>query len=102
MKKLVVNENCIGCGACVAIDSAHFDFNESGLSTPISNENLDTDELKNAISSCPVNAIKIVETDSEKSENDNADEGGCQCENEGECHCENDECHCQDGCCKHE
>ena len=32
MKKICVNEEqCIGCGACVAIDSEHFDFNDSGL-----------------------------------------------------------------------
>ena len=63
MKKLTVNDSCIGCGACVAIDSEHFDFNEGGMSHPISNENLDTPELQNAISSCPVNAIKLTESD---------------------------------------
>ena len=61
MKKLKVNENCIGCGACVAIDSEHFDFNENGLSSVKSNENLETEEVKNAIASCPVNAISIEE-----------------------------------------
>lgn len=31
MKKIIVDdEKCIGCGACVAIDSEHFDFNEDG------------------------------------------------------------------------
>ena len=62
MKKIIVDdEKCIGCGACVAIDSEHFDFNEDGLSEAISQENLESENLQNAISSCPVNAIKIAE-----------------------------------------
>ena len=61
MEKLKVNGNCIGCGACVAIDEEHFDLSDDGTSTVISNENLDTDEVKNAIASCPVNAISIEE-----------------------------------------
>ena len=50
MGKLTVNnDTCIGCGACIAIDSEHFDFNDEGKSHVIKNENLETDELKNAI-----------------------------------------------------
>ena len=64
MEKIVVNENCIGCGMCIAIDSEHFDF-EDNLSKPISNENLDSEALKNAIDSCPVGAIKIEEENNE-------------------------------------
>lgn len=84
MKKIIVDdEKCIGCGACVAIDSEHFDFNEDGLSEAISQENLESENLQNAISSCPVNAIKITEG-----------ENKCSCE---ECHCH--DCHCDDeGC----
>ena len=74
MKKLVVNGSCIGCGACIAVDSEHFDFNEEGLSHPISNDNLETAELQNAISSCPVNAISL--TDDENVECDGCE--GCQ------------------------
>ena len=84
MKKLIVNENCIGCGACIAIDSEHFDFNDEGFSTVISNENLDTDEVKNAISSCPVNAIKIEDG-----------ENTCGCGDT--CGCGED-CQCDDSC----
>lgn len=87
MKKLYVNEEaCIGCGACVAIDNTHFDFNEDGLSEVISNENIETDEAKNAISSCPTNAISYV------SDNDNCHCENCTCT---DCHCEGD-CHCND------
>ncbi len=67
MKKIVVDEKCIGCGACIAIDSEHFDF-EGNLSHAISNENLESDALQNAIASCPVGAIEIVEDN--ENEND--------------------------------
>ncbi len=67
MKKIVVDEKCIGCGACIAIDSEHFDF-EGKLSHAISNENLESDALQNAIASCPVGAIEIVEDN--ENEND--------------------------------
>ena len=79
MKKIIVDQNrCIGCGACVAIDSEHFDFDENGLSHVIKEDNLETEELNNAIHSCPVNAISISE------------EEKCNCE-----HCECEDCHCE-------
>ena len=66
MKKININkEACIGCGSCVAIDPLHFDFSDEGLSEVISNENIDTDNVKNAIASCPTNAISYVEDDNE-------------------------------------
>lgn len=82
MKKLEVNDNCIGCGACVAIDPEHFDFNDEGLSTSISNDNLDSSELANAINSCPVGAIS------------------CNCNCDENCNC-GDDCSCGDDCCCH-
>lgn len=89
MKKLNVNEDaCIGCGACVAIDSTHFDFNEDGLSEVISNENILTDEVNNAIASCPTNAISYVE----ECDNENCNCNNCSCEN---CNCNEDTCHCE-------
>lgn len=73
MKKLIVNDDtCIGCGACEAIDASHFMINEEGLSSVISNENVETGEVMSAINSCPVNAIKLVDT--EKSDE-------CACDN---------------------
>jgi len=58
MKELKVNENCIGCGMCVAIDPDHFEIID-GLSEATNSNNLDTEALKNAIDSCPVSAIEI-------------------------------------------
>lgn len=76
LKKITVDQSlCLGCYSCVGIDPEHFEF-EDGLSKVISNENLNSTELLNAIDSCPTDAIKITE------------------ENE----CENNECNCGDNC----
>lgn len=92
MKKLYVNdEACIGCGACVAIDGTHFDFNDEGLSEVISNENIESEDTKNAISSCPTNAISYVEDSKEnnKCSCENCECENCTCDNEEKCSCEN-------------
>ncbi len=62
MSKIVVNQDaCIGCGACVGIDEEHFQFNDDGLSSVKTNENLDSENLKTTISACPTQAISIEE-----------------------------------------
>lgn len=63
MELYINKEACIGCGACVAIDPNHFDFDDDGLSHVINNENINTDEVKNAISSCPTDAISYIENE---------------------------------------
>ena len=90
MKKLIVKDGCIGCGACVAIDSEHFDFNDEGLSNVISNENIETDEVKNAIASCPVGVIKLVDDDEHCSCHE-----GCTCKEN--CNCTPDN-KCNENC----
>ena len=60
MKKLNINENCIGCGMCAAIDPEHFEIVD-GLSQATNSDNLDSKDLENAISSCPTAAIEIIE-----------------------------------------
>ncbi len=85
MKKLFVNkEACIGCGSCIAIDSEHFDFDDDGLSMVISQENIESDNAKNAMSSCPTNAISYSED-----ENDEKEECCEHCQNK--CDCKNSE-----------
>ena len=90
--KVKVNEDaCIGCGACIAIDSEHFDFDSDGRSCVISNENLNSDDLSNAIESCPVAAISIGESECDcdsdcQCEADESCNNGCQCSCDG-CHC---------------
>ena len=86
MKCLNVNEEqCIGCGACVAIDAEHFDFNENGLSSVISDENLESQNLQSAIESCPTGAISFKD--------------GCNCcddcSNDDACNCGCDNCDCK-------
>ena len=62
MKKLIVDEMCMGCGMCTTIDEEHFEINDStSLSQVKTQEHLDTPELQNAIDSCPVGAIKLAE-----------------------------------------
>lgn len=68
MKKIVVDHSkCIGCGICVGTDPTHFDYNDSGLSTPVSQENVESEDVLAAINACPVSAISIEE----KNEEDN-------------------------------
>ena len=70
MKKLIVNtEGCIGCGACVGIDPEHFDFNEDGLSHVISEENLESTAIQDAIAACPVQVISLEEEKEEQKDN---------------------------------
>ena len=60
-------------------------------------EPLESENVKNAIESCPVEAISFVETDdNEKCENENCKCEDCKCE---ECDCDNcdDDCDCE--CC---
>lgn len=70
MKKVIVNSNCIGCGACTCIAKEVFTFNEEGYATTIENNNIVDnmeDELKeqvtDALEGCPVSAIEIVEVE---------------------------------------
>lgn len=95
MKKIKVSEErCIGCGACVAIDPEHFEFNDEGKSTPITNENLESENLVNAIESCPTSAIETVEEDACNNPNCNCENcDGDDCDDEG---CECDECDCEE------
>ena len=56
-----VDENkCIGCGACVAIDPEHFDFDENGLSKVTSQDM--TNFNNEVVDSCPVGAINVENT----------------------------------------
>ena len=67
MKEIKVDKiKCIGCGACVGLDSEHFDFDDSGLSEVISQENIESEDLQNAIEGCPTGAISKVEATENK------------------------------------
>lgn len=96
MKKINVSEErCIGCGACVAIDPEHFAFNDDGKSSVISNENLESENLVNAIESCPTSAIEMVEA--EETTEETCDNEECNCET---CECDEEECECSECDCE--
>ena len=60
MELQINKDKCLGCGMCVGINPDVFDFDDDGLArvdnSKISEDN--KDEVKNAIDSCPVNAIE--------------------------------------------
>lgn len=60
MRVKVVKDNCIGCGACQAIAPNVFELGDDGLSKAIVNPvpEADEDDCKEAIDSCPTDAIK--------------------------------------------
>ncbi len=102
MKEIKVSKDiCIGCGACIAIDNEHFDFDDDGKSDVISQENIESEELTNAIESCPVSAISI------DSKCNCGDDCTCGCKDGKECTCDGtctcgcdceDECNCDENC----
>lgn len=64
MTKVCVNQDaCIGCGACVALAGEYFEFDNNGLSTAKTEvvDDKDIELVKDAASSCPVDAIEVKE-----------------------------------------
>lgn len=63
MKRIKVNENCIGCGACTALASDFFEFGDEGAVAI--NELVEeiTDDVKEAQEGCPVGAIEITDAE---------------------------------------
>ncbi len=102
MKKIVLkSEACIGCGACVGIDSEHFEFSDDGFSVIKSQENLDSTALQDAIDACPVAIISLENANEESVKEVERVENKKACETENhtcECHEENtcSHCHCHD------
>ena len=63
MEKLIVNENCIGCGLCVNQMEKYFEFNDEGFSK-VKQDIIDEEDkadLLNIVSGCPAEAIVIEE-----------------------------------------
>ena len=52
-----VNQDCIGCSACVAIEENVFELNDEGKSEVVFHENYEGFEVDDSISACPVDAI---------------------------------------------
>lgn len=61
MKILKVNKDlCIKCGACVAIASDYFEFDDDGFATPIKDRVEENVDIRTAIEACPTNAISLT------------------------------------------
>lgn len=69
--KAKVNENCIGCGSCIAMCEEVFEFNDNGFAEAKDKELTDEEKemVNNIILMCPVEAISIEEEKEEKEEN---------------------------------
>lgn len=65
MKRAYVNPDlCIGCGLCASIAPEVFRLNEQGLSEAYAETPEDElDAVVEAVDSCPVKAISIIEED---------------------------------------
>jgi len=53
------NKKCIGCGLCATLDPKSFRINKKGKSEVIKKNGVITSKTKEAINSCPVNAISL-------------------------------------------
>ena len=64
VKKVIVNQNCIWCWACVAICPEVFSISDEWTAEVIWNVNCeDMDCITDAKSTCPVEAIECIEWD---------------------------------------
>lgn len=63
IRKPHVNSACIGCGACMAISSEVFEFNDDWLSIVKKCESYEWHDVDDSISACPTQAISWQEAD---------------------------------------
>ena len=59
--KVIVNEDCIGCGMCEGVCPEVFQLNTGGLSEVVGDPNSYPDATREAAAVCPVNAIEIAD-----------------------------------------
>ena len=63
-KKVYVDpDKCIGCNTCPLLDPETFEMDTTTYKAKVKKQpdNIDSEIIKNAITSCPVGAISIVE-----------------------------------------
>lgn len=61
--KIEVDDSCIGCGTCVVVAPKTFKMSDEYKSVVIKNFSDSDDVIKEAESSCPVDAIKVKKKD---------------------------------------
>gem|GEM_PF-3597994 len=59
-QQLVINPGCIGCGHCAIFAPSNFAMNGRQAEI-ISQDNLDTPQIQQAIRSCKTRVIEIIE-----------------------------------------
>ena len=62
-KKVIINQDtCIGCNTCPLIDPDTFELDTTSYKAKVKRQpEVIDDKIESAVSSCPVNAISIVE-----------------------------------------
>ena len=58
---IIDKDKCIGCGTCVSLAPKSFKIGKDGKSEAINPAKDDEATIKNAVDSCPTNAISIKE-----------------------------------------
>jgi len=66
MKITIDQENCIGCGSCVALAPETFKMNDDGKSEVIDQKGNSDEEILTAAKSCPVSVIHITDDEGKK------------------------------------
>ena len=63
MKAKVIDNLCIGCGACAALVPEEFDINDNGVAYAVNEEVKEENKelAKDAKEKCPTGAINITE-----------------------------------------
>lgn len=62
MWRITVNDTCIGSGSCVGIAPERFQLDEAtGRSHPLAAEIEPDDAVLDAVASCPMEAISVVD-----------------------------------------
>ncbi len=59
-QQLVINPGCIGCGRCIQIAPSNFAMGGRHAQV-ISQDNLDSSAVQQAMANCPVQVIEIIE-----------------------------------------
>lgn len=59
IKKLTINQNCIGCGKCAMIASSNFAM-QGNKAVVISQDNTDSQSVQHTIRGCHANAISLA------------------------------------------
>jgi ferredoxin len=62
MWRVHVNSDCIGSGSCVGIAPTRFELGDDNRSHPIREEIEPDDAVLDAVASCPMEAITVVDT----------------------------------------